>query len=222
MGTLFDRLKDAAAQEWAGFTDHRFIQQMEDGSLPEEAFRQYLIQDYLFLIQFARAYALAAYKSRTMADIRAAQDGLAAIVAETELHVRLCEGWGISRQALDAAPEHETTVAYTRYVLDAGSSGDLLDLHVALSPCVVGYAEIGRRLKPALEQNPKHPYGEWISEYSGAGYLQTAQAAVAHIEELARRSFTEARFEELAQHFATATRLEGQFWQMGLDLGAAD
>jgi thiaminase/transcriptional activator TenA len=34
---------------------------LADGSLAEAAFRHYLVQDYLFLTEFARAYALSVY-----------------------------------------------------------------------------------------------------------------------------------------------------------------
>jgi len=103
---IFDRLKQAAAPQWHSYVDHAFVQQMGDGTLSEAAFRAYLVQDYLFLIQFARAWALAAYKSRRPADIRAAQAGLAAILDETDLHVRLCARWGLSQADIEAAPEH--------------------------------------------------------------------------------------------------------------------
>ena len=158
--TLFDRLKSEAARDWADYTEHEVLRQLEAGTLPLAAFRSYLIQDYLFLIQFARANALAAYKGHTLDDLIAGQRGLAAIIEETELHVRLCAGWGLSRDDLNAAAEHPATIAYTRYVLDAGLRGDLLDIHVALSPCTIGYAEIGSRLKPVLVDNPDHPYAK--------------------------------------------------------------
>ncbi len=145
---IFSRLKAAAADDWASYVDHDFVRQLGDGTLPEAAFRMYLVQDYLFLIQFARAYALATYKSRTLADMKAAQAGLASILDEMELHVRLCGRWGLSPAEIEAAPEHQATVAYTRFVLDCGAAGDLLDLHVTLAPCVIGYAEIGRKLAP--------------------------------------------------------------------------
>jgi len=215
---IFDRLKAAAADDWRSYVDHDFVRRLGAGTLPEAAFRTYLVQDYLFLIQFARAYALASYKSRTLADIRAAQAGLAAILAETDLHVRLCGRWGLTPAQIEAAPEHQATVAYTRFVLDCGAAGDLLDLHVALAPCVIGYAEIGRTLAAqdpaALRANP---YGEWIGEYAGEGYQAVAAAARRHLDELAARAMTEQRFAELAGLFAKASRLEADFWQMGLD-----
>lgn len=216
---IFDRLKAAAATDWASYVEHDFVRQMGDGSLPEAAFRSYLVQDYLFLIQFARAYALATYKSRSLADMRAAKAGLAAILdLEMDLHVRLCGRWGLSPAQLEAAPEHRATVAYTRFVLDCGVSGDLLDLHVALAPCVVGYAEIAARLArelgPALDN---HPYRDWIGEYAGQAYQQVARDARRHLDALAARAMTDARFGELTALFGQASRLEADFWQMGLD-----
>ncbi|MEW6255756.1 MAG: TenA family protein [Pseudomonadota bacterium] len=215
---LFDRLKASAPQAWHSYVGHAFVRQMGDGTLSEAAFRAYLVQDYLFLIQFARAYGLAAYKSRTFEDICAAQDGLAAILKETELHVRLCARWGLSRADISAAHEHQATVAYTRFVLDCGAAGDLLDLHVALAPCVVGYAEIGQALAATIGDLTSHPYRDWIGEYAGEGYQDVARAARSHLDALAARAMTEARFRDLSDLFAAASRLEADFWQMGLDL----
>ncbi|GGE53630.1 hypothetical protein GCM10007276_33340 [Agaricicola taiwanensis] len=217
----FDRLKAAASADWSSYVDHAFVRQLGEGTLPEAAFRTYLVQDYLFLIQFARAWALAAYKSRSIADIRAAQAGLAAILDETDLHVRLCGRWGISPEELQATPEHQATVAYTRFVLDCGMAGDLLDLHVTLAPCVIGYAEIGAKLAPAgVAALGAHPYAEWIGEYAGEGYQGVAANARCLLDDLASRNMTERRFDELAALFGKAARLEADFWQMGLDAGA--
>jgi thiaminase/transcriptional activator TenA len=215
---IFDRLKAAAVSDWQSYVDHDFVRQMGAGTLPQAAFRTYLVQDYLFLIQFARAYALATYKSRTLADMRAAQAGLAAILDEMDLHVRLCGRWGLSPEEIEAAPEHQATVAYTRFVLDCGAAGDLLDLHVALAPCVIGYAEIGRNLAPnGVDALGDHPYREWIAEYAGETYQDVAVRARRHLDDLAARAMTERRFTELAALFGKASRLEADFWQMGFD-----
>ncbi|ABA04122.1 TENA/THI-4 protein [Nitrobacter winogradskyi Nb-255] len=215
---VFDRLKAATPADWRSYIDHDFVRQMGAGTLPQTAFRTYLVQDYLFLIQFARVYALATYKSRTLADMKAAQAGLAAIFDEMDLHVRLCDRWGLSPEDIEAAPEHQATIAYTRFVLDCGAAGDLLDLHVALAPCVIGYAEIGRNLAPnGIDALGDHPYREWIAEYAGDAYQAVAANARHHLDDLAARAMTERRFDELATLFGKASRLEADFWQMGLD-----
>lgn len=216
---IFDRLKAAAGSDWASYVDHEFVRQLEAGTLADAAFRTYLVQDYLFLIQFARAYALAIYKSRNLQDMRFAQAGLSAILdVEMNLHVRLCERWGLSPTDLETSSERAATVAYTRFVLDCGASGDLLDLHTALAPCVVGYAEIAERLAPSgVTALAGHPYREWIGEYAGAPYRDVAAAARRHLDDLAARSLTPRRFADLAALFGTASRLEADFWQMALD-----
>jgi thiaminase/transcriptional activator TenA len=217
---LFDRLRGAAGHEWTRYTRHEFVRRLGDGSLEQAAFRHYLIQDYLFLIHFARAYALAVYKSDTLADMRQAGASLSAILdLEMGLHVKFCAGWGLDEDAMASAPEATGTLAYTRFVLERGMAGDLLDLHVALAPCIVGYAEIAAELMadPAtkLEGNP---YRDWIEMYAGEEYREVAAAEIAQLDSLYARRGGEARFNDLAKTFTTASWLEAGFWEMGLKL----
>ena len=219
--TLFADLKKAIGTEWTDYTEHEFVRKLGEGTLPLPVFQDYLVQDYHFLVQFARANALAAYKSRKLADIKDATGALQAILHETELHRLLTARWGITEEELDAAAEKQTTVAYTRYVLDTGMSGDLLDMHVALSPCSIGYAEIGVALEPqrirALDAGEEHPYGEWIAEYSGTEFQTAARAATERLDALTAGSVTAERFDSLVEIFRAATRLEAAFWQQALD-----
>ena len=219
--SFFERLKTAASAEWRAYTEHPFTNAMADGSLGEAAFRHYLVQDYLFLIEFARAYALAVYKSPDLADMREAAAGLAAILdVEMDLHIKLCAGWGLSADDLERAPPAVEMLAYTRYVLDAGMRGDLLSLKVALAPCVIGYAEIATRLAAQPNANAAtNPYRVWIAEYAGAPYQEVADNARAHLERLADRYTTPAREAELIAIFREATRLEADFWEMGWRVG---
>ena len=215
---LFARLRAACAPVWSAYTEHGFVRQLADGSLPEPCFRHYLVQDYLFLIHFARAYALAAYKAEALAEIRAAAETLSAIVdTEMSLHVDYCAKWGLTEADMEAAPEAGATMAYTRYVLEKGGSGDLLDLHVALAPCVIGYGEIGARLKadPATKRDG-NSYAEWIDVYGGDDYQEVARAAADQLDRLSDRRGGDARFESLVRTFDQATRLEVDFWEMGL------
>jgi thiaminase (transcriptional activator TenA) len=220
---FFDKLKSAAADEWRAYAEHPFTNAMADASLPEEAFRRYLVQDYLFLIEFARAYALAVYKAPGLADMREAAAGISAILdVEMDLHIKLCGGWGLSPEDLEKAPAAAETLAYTRYVLDTGMRGDLLALKVALSPCVIGYAEIATRLaKKTGALDAKNPYSIWIGEYAGDAYQQIARNAEDHLQRLADRYLTPAREAELVGIFREATRLEADFWQMGWNAGGS-
>lgn len=215
MTTLFGTLKDRCAPEWDAFTNHEFVRRLGEGNLPEECFRHYLGQDYLFLIHFARAYGLAVYKSESLEDMRQAAAGMAAILDEMGLHVKYCHQWGISADEMAALPEASATIAYTRFVLDRGLAGDLLDLHVALAPCVVGYAEIGAKLAGKADGNP---FAEWIDTYAGPEYQMVAQGQVEQIERLMASRGGPGRLDSLTETFRRATRLETAFWDMGMKL----
>ena len=219
--SFFERLKAKASAEWRAYTEHPFTNGMADGSLPEAAFRYYLIQDYLFLIEFARAYALSVYKSPKLVDMREGAAGLSAILdVEMNLHVKLCAGWGLSPADLEKASPAAEMLAYTRYVLDTGMRGDLLALKVALAPCVIGYAEIAARLAARSDACAKtNPYRTWTTEYAGAAYQEVAAKARGHLDRLADLYVTAAREAELIANFREATRLETDFWEMGWRAG---
>jgi thiaminase/transcriptional activator TenA len=214
----FDDLKLRCQDDWHAYCQHEFTCTLGAGTLSKDAFRHYLEQDYLFLVHFARAYGLAVYKSRNIVDLRRALDSLKAIVdVEMGLHIQYCAGWGISESDLMSLPEARATMAYTRYVLDAGNRGDLLDLHVALAPCLIGYAEIATWLKaqPFVVQEG-NPYAGWIAMYASDDFQGAAAGERAWLDgRLA--SVSRERFDELVTIFRDATRLEIDFWQMGLD-----
>jgi len=216
---LFPHLREAGSQAWSDYVEHEFVSGVADGTLPETAFRHYLGQDYLFLIHFARAYALAAYKAESLTEIRDAAAGMSAIVdTEMALHVAYCGAWGLNEGSMEALPEATATMAYTRYVLEKGGQGDLLDLYVALAPCVIGYGEIGARLSAESKTRREgNPYASWIEMYAGDEYQGVARAHGEALDRLWQSRAGGERLDALKRNFEQATRLEVDFWQMGLD-----
>ena len=219
MGYRFSDLTAACHADWRAYIEHDFVRDLGNATLASDAFRHYLQQDYLFLIHFGRAYALAAYKSRDITELRHSLEGLKTIIdVELGLHIDYCRDWGISEADLAELPEARATMAYTRYVLDTGNRGDLLDLHVALAPCLVGYGVIADWLnsRPATLRGDANPYDAWIAMYESAEFQAARRTEEAWLD--ARLTeVTPRRFDELVQVFRDATRLEIDFWQMGLD-----
>lgn len=213
--------RDAAA-DWRSYTRHVFVQQLGKGGLPRAAFLHYLVQDYVFLRHFARAWALAVVKAGDLEEMRVAASTVNALVNhEMRLHVEVCAAEGIAEEVLFLAKEEIENLAYTRFVIDAGLAGDFLDLLAALAPCVLGYGEIGAWLGEAAT-DPS--YAGWIDTYAGSDY----QALCHNLGKLIDRAVAarlgaapEAapRWAALCHTFATATRLEIGFWDMGLRSG---
>ncbi len=213
-------LINACSQDWDAYTKHAFIVQLAKGTLAQPCYLHYLKQDFLFLKQYARAYALAIYKARTLADMRNALTSVHALLdSEIGHHVNYCADWGLTESDLEAEEEDFGTVAYTRYVLDAGMQGDIVDLYAALAPCSIGYAQIGRNLcADENTQRQGNPFDSWISLYGGDEFQQGVAQGIEHLDSLlADIDLHSQRGQDLITVFRTATRMEIAFWQQGLD-----
>ena len=213
-------LIQACQNEWTEYTEHSFVQQLALGELAHSSFLHYLKQDFLFLKQYTRAYALAIYKARTLAEMRMALPSVQALLSsEIAHHVTYCGEWGVSELEMEAEPEAFGTVAYTRFVLDTGMSGDVIDLYAALAPCSIGYGVIGAQLlvreSTKLEGNP---YANWIKMYGGEEFQSGVQKSITQLDELlADIDLDSQRGQRLCHIFKSATRMEVAFWQQGLD-----
>ncbi|KAK7736849.1 trifunctional hydroxymethylpyrimidine kinase/phosphomethylpyrimidine kinase/thiaminase [Diaporthe eres] len=202
------------APVWHRFINHPFVLAMGNGTLPLESFKGYLVQDYLYLIQFARANALAGYKAKNMRDIAAAAAIVGHIDRETALHLTYCEGFGVSREEMEATEEKQACTAYTRYVLDIGQSQDWLGLQVALAPCLLGYGALAKMLHgdPKSVREGNH-YWNWIENYVADDYVQAVKTGSELLERNAVLQ-SPSRVEEIVKIFIHATKMEIGFWEM--------
>ena len=218
-GKIFPLWKSSCHKEWVDYTNHDFVLALADGSLPRASFIKYLIQDYLFLIHFSRAWALAVTKTDLPEEMRLCASVLNNLVnEEIQLHIKTCLKEGITESRIIQAKETPENIAYTRYVLDIGHRGDFIDLLAVLAPCVMGYGEIGKYLD---ENSTSDQYIEWIKVYSGYEYQQSCHETAKLIDQaIARRLGDKAieslRWIKLCEEFKQATILESAFWDMGL------
>src|SRR5713101_3980972 len=142
------RLRDENDDVWEACFAHPFVQAIGRGDLDEGAFRRFLVQDYLFLVDYARVLAYASAKAPDLeAQSWFARLLEATLQTEMDLHRKTCVEWGIDAVGLEAAAPLPTTVAYTSFLLRTAATGDAGDIAAALLPCQWGYADIGLRLK---------------------------------------------------------------------------
>ena len=90
-GKTFALWRAGAGQTWLDYTRHAFVEGMRDGSLPRAAFLHYLIQDYVFLVHFSRAWSLAVVKAETINEMKVCAGTVDALVNyEMALHIKTC------------------------------------------------------------------------------------------------------------------------------------
>jgi thiaminase/transcriptional activator TenA len=221
-GKMFSILKEDNLSNWNSYIKHDFVIKLTSNSLNKKIFLNYLIQDYLFLIQFSKAWSLAIVKSDTLDEMKVAANTVNGLINfEMDLHIDLCGSYGISKIDLENANEENENIAYTRYVLEAGYSGDLLDLLAALIPCVLGYGEIGLNNAKVIPED--FMYHKWLKTYSSKEYQKICDevanmfdnAILLRLDKNYKDSY---KWNNIKKIFRKALLLEVDFWNMAMRL----
>jgi thiaminase/transcriptional activator TenA len=205
--------RQAAHAIWEANYAHPFVQGIGDGTLPPERFRFYLAQDYVYLIDFCRFFAVAAAKATGLTPMeRFAKLLVETLHFEMELHRGLCADFGIPRQELERTRPAPTCLGYTSYLLRVAYEGEAGTLLAALLPCSWGYGEIGLRLQARGLPRTTH-YAKWIETYASSQYQELVSWLRGLFDEVAAESggALRARYQEV---FDTSSRWECLFWEM--------
>jgi thiaminase (transcriptional activator TenA) len=208
-------LREAAAPVWEAHVRHPFVQGIGDGTLPEDRFRFYVRQDYLFLTDYGRLLALGAARAPRLGWMRRFA-ALAQSVLETEmdLHRQFAARWGVTAEQLESERTAPATDAYCDFLLRTAALGDFSELVAALLPCMWSYAEIGERLAAAglPEADPTQPYAEWIAIYASEEFAQLAAWARELTDEVAAEVAGPGR-RRMHAAFRASSEHELAFWQ---------
>jgi thiaminase (transcriptional activator TenA) len=206
-----DELRAAAADVWEAQHAHPFVRGIGDGTLDEAAFRHYIRQDHLFLVDYGRLLALACARAPELATMRRfAELTQAILVTEMDLHRSLAGEWGVAVEELEREPATRTTSAYTDFLLRTAALGDFAELVAALLPCMWGYAEIGERLA-ASGPPPHEGYARWIATYADPEFQALAAWCRALTDSLAAERDEPARG-RMRDAFVASSRHELAFW----------
>ncbi len=207
-------LRAKAAPIWEKEYAHPFVQGIGDGRLAPDRFRFYLAQDYVFLIEYCRVFALAAAKARDLETIALFGNLLNSTVSvEMQLHRDYCAKFGIAPAELEATVAAPVTHGYTRHLLTAAYGGSITDIVAAVLPCQLGYAEIATRLVHDDKPGAGTIYAEWVKMYSSREFVEGAETIVGLFNDLTRGLPARER-DPLEQLFLTSSRYEYLFWEM--------
>ena len=201
---------------YAEILDHPFLTGLTDGTLPEECFRHYVLQDALYLRDYARALSLAGVRSPDEdALVMFNEHSAGAILVERSLHDSFLKDLGIPEDELGHTPMAPTTLAYTSYLLRTASLGDYPEVLGAVLPCYWIYAEVGKTL---LEQgSPNAMYQKWIETYGGEDFNALVEA-VLDVTDRACEDLNPSQRARVTEAFVTTSRYEWMFWNMGWTL----
>lgn len=217
--TTTERLLKAAAPVWETFHDHPFVLGMQDGTLPEEKFRYYIMQDYLYLIEYAKVFAVGIAKSSRLDVMQLFASYIQAIInGEMDIHNGYMGKLRIRQSELDAMPISLDNRSYTAYMLSAAYAGGEAETLAAILSCALSYEAIAKQMaqrSPACVDDPL--YGDWVKGYISERYHRNNEILIEMMERLSA-GLSEAELCALEDIFVTCSRYEKRFWDMAWEL----
>ncbi|HXM55581.1 MAG TPA: thiaminase II [Candidatus Dormibacteraeota bacterium] len=206
-------LRHAADPIWRAQHDHPFVRGIGDGTVDPRRLEHWVRQDYRFLVEYCRLFALAAARAPDLATLRKFAELLqATAVTEMDLHRTYAAGFGVTADELEAEEMAPVTRAYTDFLLRTAATGDFSELAAALLPCMWGFNEIGLRLaergRPADER-----CAAWIDAYADPGFTELAAWCRGLVDRLAEDAGPSARA-RMREAFLVSSRYELAFWDV--------
>lgn len=210
-------LRRAAEKVWAAIFVHPFLSELGAGTLPLDRFRYFILQDYLYLLDFAQVLCLGAAKSPDLKTLEIfTRHALIAVEVERKFHASYGRSLGLSRKDLDRTPKGPVTEAYTRHLQAVARGGTLGETVAAVLPCYWIYGEVGKRF---YRDRPKRPkvYREWIEIYASEEYWKPVGEQIRLMDDLgAAAKAGERRL--MRAHFLLSSRYEFLFWDQAYRL----
>jgi thiaminase/transcriptional activator TenA len=214
-----EELRRLAEPVWEAQHQHPFVRAIGDGTVDRKQFEYWVRQDYLYLIEYARLFALAVARAPDLETMtKFAELTQMTLATEMSLHRSYAARFGISEKQLESEAKSPTTQAYTDFLLRTACLGDFGELIAALSPCMWGFSEIGLRLKAhGLPDDPL--CAEWVEMYASPEFAELAEWCRGLLDRIAE-GLPETRLEALRDAFLTSSRYELRFWDMAYRLEA--
>jgi len=190
---------------------HPTVRGIAAGTLDEAVFRRWLVQDWLFLHDYVRLFALAAARAPDAATLGRLVDlAHATWHDELSLHRAYAAEFGLTAADLDGRPKSRTCAAYTDFLLRTAATGDFADVLAALLPCMWGYSELGRAMAAAgMPAEPR--YRRWVETYADPGFAELA-AWCARMLDRAAEGLPAWRLAQLERRFTESLDHEVAFW----------
>jgi thiaminase/transcriptional activator TenA len=206
-----DQLLDEGAHIWEAQKEHPFVQELTGGTLDEEAFRYWIKQDYRYLLDYARLFAIAGAKARdeeTMRDLL--NIAHSTLSHEMDLHREFASDYGISRDELENVQKSPTCEAYTSFLIRTAYEGSIAEISAALFPCGQGFLDIGEYTAELATE--EHRYTPWIETYTSDEFRQVVGMMRDFVDRCGEQYPGE--HDAMREAFLTSARLEYQFWEM--------
>lgn len=211
------QLRHRSRSIWQAIDKHPFLLELQAGTLPMEKFTYFILQDYVYLLDFAQVLCRGGAMAANLETLELfCRHALGAVEVERSFHASFAKSLGLSRQQLDGVVKEPRTQGYIDHLQSVARGGSLAELVAAVLPCYWIYGETGRRF---FNKRPRQPkiYRQWIETYASESFWQPVREQIALLNELGARA-SGAEKKRLVELFQLSSRHEYLFWQQAYKL----
>lgn len=213
--TFIEEVIKDSMDVWEAYLEHPFIRGIQNGTLEEEKFKEYIIQDSIYLKEYARVFALGMYKAKTLKEMQLFYSLLNFVQAnENTTRVQYLKQFNLDDELVEEILPKKENQAYIDFMLDIAKAenADIPEILMATLPCMLTYCYIFRKI---VERgvNPETPYQNLIEDYISEGYLECCKEWSIYANTVCK-DLGQQRKERLKQIFRTSSEYEMGFWDM--------
>ena len=200
---------------WEQCLHSEFLERLADGTLDEACFKGYIVEDSLYLREYAKVFAWGMTKAADMQTIRTYYS-LLSFVNESEdaERLRCLRQFGLTDEGIQSLPLRPENRTYVDYMIEAAKNGEgEAECMMACLPCMLSYGWIFQKLverSPAVKDTPYWPL---VRDYAGPGYEEACRAWAAYTERVCI-GLTPEREARCRAIFKACSEHELHFWEM--------
>lgn len=198
---------------WEDCLRSEFLVKMTKGTLEEKCFRDYMIDDSLYLRQYAKVFAWGIIGTDDPEAMRTFYSFLS-FVNEGEGSTRLhyLKVFGLSDAEVQTLPQRPQNKAYTDFMLKASQEG-AAECMMASLPCTLSYGWIFSQMLKQHPQMRQTSYWPMLQDYTEKGYAEICDRWIAFGNKLCT-DLPQVRLDRCLEIFRECSRLELGFWEM--------
>lgn len=200
------------------YIKHPFIQDLRDGTLEREKFKNYLIQDSLYLKEYGKVYGHVFLMVDRIEDLQFLHTCMGVVVSdETNMHTQYLRDYELDVYKVDHMEVKGANRKYLDYMLNFTKQGSIKEIFMSALPCTLTYEYIGKTLKKHCGEEIKNNYyGPWIEAYGGEEFEEFSVNSCKFLDRICK-NIDEEEEEKLIRIFLQACEHEMKFWDMSYE-----
>ncbi len=205
-------------QIWEECIKTSFVDELTSGIINTKRFIKYLIEDTLYLKEYARCFAYAMTKSETLEEMRVFYSVLSFVNdSETSNRQKYLLNNGYKDEDIEKMIPSVENQDYINHMLKYAKNGNNKEILMAILPCMLSYYYIFSKVLINKPNMLETKYGDLLKDYVSNDYKESCLFWIDYTNKLCQNITSEEK-EHLINIFRKSSEHELAFWNMSYDI----